>query len=209
MITFDILHHDADLLVIDKPADLLCVPGLSRSDNLLDLARQRFADIRTVHRLDMATSGIIVYALNHSAQKSLGQQFEARQVKKQYLAIVHGKVPASIGEIDLPLICDWPNRPRQIVDWRTGKTAHTYYEATHLGQEFTRLRLFPTTGRSHQLRVHCQSIGHPIVGDELYAPTVESTRLMLHAERIEFTHPRTLRPVDIYCPAPFKHFESL
>jgi tRNA pseudouridine32 synthase/23S rRNA pseudouridine746 synthase len=209
MITFDILYHDADLLIIDKPADLLCVPGLSHADNLLDLARQRFANIRTVHRLDMATSGIIIYALNHFAQKSLGHQFEARRVKKQYLAIVHGQVTASTGEISLPLICDWPNRPRQKVDWGAGKAAHTYYEAAHLGHEFTRLRLFPTTGRSHQLRVHCQSIGHPIVGDELYAHAVESARLMLHAERIEFTHPRTLKPMDIYCPAPFKHFETL
>lgn len=203
MITLDVLYHDTDLLIINKPTDLLCVPGLSHSDNLLDFARKRFANIRTVHRLDMATSGIIIYALNHAAQKSLGQQFETRKIRKQYVAIVHGKVATSSGEIELPLVCDWPNRPRQKVDWHVGKNAHTYYETIHSGNDYSRLRLFPTTGRSHQLRVHCQSIGHPIVGDQLYAPSGPATRLMLHAEQTGFTHPRTQQPMNIRCPAPF------
>lgn len=203
MTALDILHHDADILVINKPSDLLCVPGLSEPDNLLDIARVQHPNIRTVHRLDMATSGIIIYALNHAAQKHISKQFETRQVKKRYAAIVHGRIDVSSGEISMPLICDWPNRPRQKVDWLNGKKAHTYFEVLKANHDVTHLRLFPTTGRSHQLRVHCQSIGHAIVGDQLYAPLEPAQRLMLHAEYIEFHHPRTHSALAIQCPAPF------
>lgn len=199
----DILYHDADILVINKPSNLLCVPGLSDPDNLLDIARAHHPNVRTVHRLDMATSGIIIYALNHAAQKHISKQFETRQVKKQYAAIVHGKIDVSSGEIALPLICDWPNRPRQKVNWLCGKSAHTYFEVLTASHNVTHLRLFPTTGRSHQLRVHCQSIGHPIVGDPLYAQPALAHRLMLHAEHIELHHPRTQQALAVQCPAPF------
>lgn len=203
MAHLDILYRDADLVIINKPHDLLCVPGLSEPHNLLDLARAHFPSIRTVHRLDMATSGIIVYALNYEAQKQLGRQFENRQVKKQYSAIVHGRVITSSGEISLPLACDWPNRPRQKVDWYAGKKAHTYYEVEEVQQEQSRLRLFPITGRSHQLRVHCLALGHAIVGDRLYDPERQAQRLMLHAARLEVRHPSSGEPLVIHCPPPF------
>lgn len=203
MIELDILYQDTDLLVINKPSNLLCVPGLSSPDNLFDIARAEFPNIRTVHRLDMATSGVIIYALNHSAQRHIGKQFEARQVKKQYAAIVHGNIHPGCGEVALPLICDWPNRPRQKVDWERGKKAHTYFEVLKAVKNATHLRLFPITGRSHQLRVHCQSMGHPILGDQLYAPRSAAQRLMLHAEYIEFTHPQTQQIMALQCPAPF------
>lgn len=203
MLKFEILHHDADLLVINKPSGLLCVPGLSHPDNLLDIARLHYPNIRTVHRLDMATSGIIIYALNHAAQKSISREFELRRVEKQYVAVVHGRMIARHGEVALPLICDWPNRPRQKVDWQSGKPAHTQFEVESTQSDRTRIRLYPTTGRSHQLRVHCQSIGHPILGDTLYAPASDATRLLLHAEQIQFTHPTTQRTITLRCPAPF------
>lgn len=198
-----ILYHDDDILALSKPPGMLSVPGLSQPQNLLDAARAQFPNIRTVHRLDMATSGVIVYALNHPAQRHLSRQFESRQVKKQYAAVVHGQVTAAHGEIALPLICDWPNRPRQKIDWHGGKHAHTRFEVQHADQHTTYLHLFPVTGRSHQLRVHCLGIGHPIIGDELYAPASNAKRLMLHAECIEFTHPVSERPLIIRCRAPF------
>lgn len=203
MPAFDILYSDSDILAISKPPGLLCVPGLSHPENLLDMARARFPAVRTVHRLDMATSGIIIFALNYNAQKHLSKQFEQRRVKKRYAAIVHGRVTSQKGEIYLPLSCDWPNRPRQQVDWHKGKVAHTYFEVQQTLSECTRLHLYPVTGRSHQLRVHCLGLGHPIVGDELYAHADGAERLMLHAECIEFTHPTTQQLVKLQCPPPF------
>lgn len=203
MTDLHILYHDDDILALSKPPGMLSVPGLSQPQNLLDAARAQFPNIRTVHRLDMATSGVILYALNHAAQRHLSRQFESRQVKKQYAAVVHGRVDAAHGEIALPLICDWPNRPRQKIDWHSGKHAHTRFEVQQVHTHTTYLHLFPVTGRSHQLRVHCLSIGHPIIGDELYAPASASQRLMLHAECIEFTHPLSGQAQIIRSCAPF------
>lgn len=160
-----IVYQDPDLLVVDKPAKLLCVPGLSEPDNLFDRLVPDWPNLRVVHRLDMATSGLVVFALHYQAQRALSQLFERRQVHKQYAAVVHGRVGAQYGEIELPLSCDWPNRPRQQVDWLAGKKARTLFRVDRRSTEHSFLQLFPITGRSHQLRVHCQALGHPIVGD--------------------------------------------
>lgn len=206
---FEILHQDEDLLVVNKPADLLCVPGLCAADNLFDRVRGLCANARVVHRLDMATSGIVLFALNHAAQSALGRQFERRQVAKRYSALVQGQIQAQCGEIALPLLCDWPNRPKQKVDWLQGKHAHTLYTLVDHRGDHSQLLLYPVTGRSHQLRVHCQQLGHPILGDALYGDPASAPRLMLHADHIHFLHPRTQARLQIYCPAPFVSTSNL
>lgn len=200
-----IVYEDKDLIVVNKPTNLLCVPGLSHPDNLLDILRARYPNVRLVHRLDMHTSGIVIFALNHPAQKHLSKQFEERKVGKQYVARVLGELKAQQGEIAMPLICDWPNRPKQKVDWLNGKKAHTRFEVLNRAHNIneTRVHLHPVTGRSHQLRVHCLAIGHPIAGDALYAPESNAPRLMLHAEHIEFSQPSTGKKLELHCPAPF------
>lgn len=199
----DILYEDAHLIAVAKPENLLCVPGLSEPENLFDQLRVRYPNARVVHRLDMATSGVVLFALNHTCQKSLGQQFEKRTIYKRYAAILNGHLNAATGEIVLPLLCDWPNRPRQKVDWIHGKTAHTIFQVKRYLNDCTLVELIPLTGRSHQLRVHCQQLGHPIVGDSLYQDEVNENRLMLHAEFIDFHHPHFDKRMQIYCPAPF------
>lgn len=199
----EILHQDDDLLAVNKPSNLLCVPGLCTNDNLFDRVRQRWPNVRVVHRLDMATSGLILFALNHASQAALSRQFEKRQVAKSYCALVQGQIPDQSGEIVLPLLCDWPNRPRQKVDWHHGKHAHTWFEVVERCEGYCEVRLFPFTGRSHQLRVHCQQLGHPILGDNLYGDPSTAERLMLHSEAIEFLHPRSQTPIQLSCPAPF------
>lgn len=199
----DILYEDEHLVAVAKPENLLCVPGLSEPENLFDQLRARYPNARVVHRLDMATSGVVLFALNHACQKSLGQQFEKRAIHKRYAAVVSGHLAAVAGEIVMPLLCDWPNRPRQKVDWAQGKAAHTMFRVKRYLLNHTLVELVPLTGRSHQLRVHCQQLGHPIVGDELYHGDPDATRLMLHAELIDFHHPHLGRRVQIHCPAPF------
>lgn len=206
MSTLDILHLDDDLLILNKPADLLCVPGLSSPDNLYDMALKQFPNARVVHRLDMSTSGIVLFALNHFAQKHISKQFAARTIKKHYSALVSGIVKQQSGEISLPLICDWERRPRQKIDWHEGKAALTQFsvEGRQTQPEQSRLALYPLTGRSHQLRVHCLALGHPIVGDPLYnASDISATRMCLHATRIEFDHPRYDKRTTIHTQAPF------
>lgn len=200
---FEILHQDDDLLAVNKPSNLLCVPGLCTDDNLFDRVRHQWPNARVVHRLDMATSGLVLFALNHASQAALGRQFEKRQVAKSYAALVQGHIQDECGEIVLPLLCDWPNRPRQKVDWHQGKHAHTGFEVVERGNGYCQVRLYPLTGRSHQLRVHCQQLGHPILGDTLYGDPGSAERLMLHADAIGFLHPRNQAPLQISCPAPF------
>lgn len=199
----EILHQDEDLLAVNKPPNLLCVPGLCSDDNLFDQVRQRWPNARVVHRLDMATSGLILFALNHATQASLGRQFERRQVTKSYSALVQGHIKDQCGEIVLPLLCDWPNRPRQKVDWQLGKHANTWFEVMGRHANNSYVRLYPLTGRSHQLRVHCQQLGHPILGDTLYGDPGSAERLMLHADAIGFLHPAHQTMIQISCPAPF------
>lgn len=194
--SFDCLHVDAHLIVALKPSGLLSVPGLGEKgqDCLSARVQALFADALVVHRLDMSTSGLMLFARGPVAQKSLSRAFAARQVHKRYVAIVAGRPAADAGEIDLPLIADWPNRPRQKVDPSIGKPSLTRYRmlAYDASRDASRLELEPVTGRAHQLRVHLQAIGHPILGDALYAPPElcrQSTRLLLHASGLRLSHP--------------------
>jgi tRNA pseudouridine32 synthase/23S rRNA pseudouridine746 synthase len=193
----EILHEDAELLVVNKPSGLLSVPGRGEhlADCLLTRVQAAFPNALLVHRLDRDTSGVMVFALSAHAQRHLSMQFEKRVTKKTYVARVAGEVADKEGEIDLPLIVDWPNRPLQKVCHETGKPALTLWKRLKVGDGETRLRLTPKTGRSHQLRVHCLALGHPILGDPLYAPeTVEEyPRMMLHSEELRINHPENGR----------------
>jgi tRNA pseudouridine32 synthase/23S rRNA pseudouridine746 synthase len=203
-----VVHADHELVVVDKPAGLLSVPG--KGDHLADcmIARvQRlFPDALLVHRLDLDTSGVMVFALTRHAQRVLSAQFEDRHAKKVYRARLWGHLQPKEGRVDLPLIVDWPNRPRQHVNHETGKPAQTDWRVLgHDPDGTTRVRLFPLTGRSHQLRVHMQALGHPILGDPLYAagPARDFPRLMLHAESLRFRHPDSGKGMTFSAPCPF------
>ena len=203
-----VLYADEDLLVLSKPHGLLSVAG--KPDDHWDCAEYRarkiYPSARIIHRLDMSTSGILVLALNPQAVRVVGLQFEKRKVAKTYVARVWGEVQGESGEIDFPLICDWPNRPLQIVDHELGKPSRTQWRVIGREDGITRLALHPLTGRSHQLRVHLMSIGHPILGDEFYAPDEAfsaADRLQLHASEIGFKHPEGGRDVIFNDPCPF------
>ena len=189
----ELIHEDHELLVVNKHAGLLSVPG--KGDHLKDCLITRlqaaFPEALLVHRLDMDTSGVIVFARTPAAQRHLGLQFEKRMMKKSYLALVWGQVDGKEGVIDLPLIVDWPNRPLQKVCHETGRAAVTEWKVLRHDETSTRMRLFPQTGRSHQLRVHMRELGHPILGDPFYAtgPARDFPRLMLHAETLRLRHP--------------------
>jgi tRNA pseudouridine32 synthase/23S rRNA pseudouridine746 synthase len=206
----EILHLDDHCIVAEKPAGLLSVPGRGEHnrDCLANRLRARFDDALVVHRLDMATSGLIVFARGLDAQRRLSASFAQREVVKTYVAIVAGSVAADHGTIDLPLIADWPNRPKQVVDERNGKPALTRYRVLARDPTCgtTRVELSPVSGRSHQLRVHLQALGHPIVGDMLYAtPAVQAgaDRLLLHAAVLRFAHPASGAPIAIESAVPF------
>jgi tRNA pseudouridine32 synthase / 23S rRNA pseudouridine746 synthase len=205
-----ILHADAHCTVADKPAGLLCVPGRGedKQDCLSARVQALYPDALIVHRLDMATSGLCVFARGLDMQRRLGAAFERREVRKSYAAVVWGEPGADSGEIDLPLAADWPNRPRQKVDVTYGKPSLTRWwrEGAGPGPGSTRLRLQPVTGRSHQLRVHLLAIGHPILGDSLYAPdhvAASAPRLLLHACQLELVHPAAGETVAWTSPVPF------
>jgi tRNA pseudouridine32 synthase/23S rRNA pseudouridine746 synthase len=194
------------LLVAEKPADLLAVPGRGEAgrDHLWGRVQVPYPDALIVHRLDMATSGLIVMARGPESQRRLHRAFAQRLVHKTYHALVEGQVDAEQGTIAAPLICDWPNRPRQIVDTERGKPALTHWRVLERLARHTRLRLEPVTGRSHQLRVHLQSIGHPICGDTLYNPAAAAcSRLALHAAELRFAHPEGGQPCHFVSPVPF------
>ena len=193
------LYADDALLVLDKPSGLLSVPGrgADKQDCLSRRVQCRYPDALVVHRLDMATSGLMVMARGAAAQRVLNAAFATREVNKRYLAIVDGELPApgtEWGVIDLPIALDWPRRPMRVIDHESGQASVTHWRVlTHNQTEGTsRLELEPVTGRSHQLRVHLQALGHAIVGDALYAcPRIQAkaTRLLLHASSIELAHP--------------------
>ncbi|QDC07735.1 RluA family pseudouridine synthase [Oceanicola sp. D3] len=203
----DVLHHDHELLAVNKPSGLLSVPGKGEhlADCLLSRVQAAFPEALLVHRLDRDTSGVMVFALTPHAQRHLGLQFEHRRTKKQYVARVWGEMAEAEGEVDLPLIVDWPNRPRQMVDHENGKPALTRWKRLKAKDGESRVRLMPETGRSHQLRVHMREIGHPILGDPFYAtgPALEFPRLMLHAEMLRVLHPDGGRGVSFKAKAPF------
>ncbi|MCW9059162.1 MAG: pseudouridine synthase [Gammaproteobacteria bacterium] len=202
----DILYQDTDLLAVNKPPGLLSVPGRGpdRQDCQSGRAQAEFPAARIVHRLDMETSGLLLFALHAEAQRRLGLQFERREVHKEYIAVVRGRLPHVAGSIDLPLCSDWPNRPRQKVDFLHGKAALTHYRCLEQPADgTTRLLLNPVTGRSHQLRVHLMHLGHPILGDRLYGEVGCTERLLLHARTLVFTHPGTGRTLHLDCPPDF------
>lgn len=202
----ELLHEDEALLVVVKPAGLLSVPGRGEAGrvNLTAQVQARWPDALTVHRLDQATSGLMLFARGPEPQRRLNMAFEARAVSKQYTAVVEGSVAGEQGEIAAPLIVDWPNRPRQIVSLTQGKPALTRWRLLARGTARSLLLLEPVTGRSHQLRVHLQSIGHPIVGDDLYGrPQGACDRLLLHATRLVLAHPLSGQTLAFESPAPF------
>lgn len=201
-----ILHEDDQIVALDKPSGLLSVPGkgANLADCLLTRVQAVFPTALLVHRLDRDTSGVMVFALTPHAQRHLGLQFEKRQTKKTYIARVEGIMAEDCGTVDLPLCVDWPNRPRQHVDLENGKPAQTDWKVLRRGADETRLRLMPRTGRSHQLRVHCLELGHPILGDPFYHPHPEThPRLMLHSQELRLRHPDGGRGMRITARPPF------
>lgn len=203
-----VLHADEHLLAVDKPTGLLSVPGRGErmADCLIARVLLRFEDALVVHRLDMDTSGLVLMARGAVMQRELSGRFMARQVGKRYEAVVHGVMADDEGEIDLPLITDWPRRPRQKVDAGAGKPSLTRFRVIQRNGDRTRVSLEPVTGRSHQLRVHLMALGHPIVGDDLYGPQgdrARAGRLMLHACEITLAHPATGQQLSLACPSPF------
>jgi tRNA pseudouridine32 synthase / 23S rRNA pseudouridine746 synthase len=201
-----IIHEDAAIIVVDKPAGLLSVPGKleGRQDCLITRLQAERWNALVVHRLDCDTSGVIIFARTKAAQGFLGQEFEQRRAKKTYVARVKGKVAGESGTINLPLMSDWAYRPRQKVD-PAGKPAVTDWQVIGREAGETRVRLTPHTGRSHQLRVHMLSLGHPILGDQIYAPETlaDHPRLMLHAETLGLHHPVTGEWVEFTAEVPF------
>ncbi len=212
---FELVHADASLLVLNKAAGLLSVPGRGedKQDCLSTRVQQHFPDALVVHRLDMATSGLLVMARSIAIQRALGALFEHRQVDKRYVAVLDGVLAYAPGDsgwglIDLPIAVDWPNRPLRIIDAVHGKASQTRWRvlARDAAASSTRLELAPLTGRSHQLRVHLQAIGHPILGDRLYgsdAVQARAPRLLLHASALAFAHPVSGQPLLFNSPVPF------
>ncbi|MEJ8836629.1 pseudouridine synthase [Ramlibacter sp. AN1133] len=205
-----LVYVDEQLLVLDKPAGLLAVPGRGedKQDCLSARAQRLWPDALVVHRLDMATSGLFLMGRGLHMQRVLGRAFAERAVDKRYEAVVAGRVGAvgEQGEIALPLAADWPNRPRQKVDFERGRTSTTRWTVLALGDDSTRLALEPVTGRTHQLRVHLQAIAHAILGDPLYAPAAvqsRAPRLLLHATALRLAHPASGEPLAFDSPAPF------
>ncbi len=208
----DIIYEDVDILVVNKQSGLLSVAGKDEAlkDCVEYRTRMQFGWSVAAHRLDMDTSGLIIIARNKPALAHISQQFEKRQVQKTYAAVLFGNVADDEGEIDLPLRCDWPNRPKQMVCHDEGRVAHTKYKVVERsnisGNNITRVIFTPLTGRTHQLRVHAQALGHPILGDPLYADgqaLLLSSRLQLHAQSISFTHPTLGQELNFNSPAPF------
>ena len=205
-----LVHADDTLLVVDKPAGMLSVPGRGEgvTDNLTTRVMRAWPDALVVHRLDQATSGLMLFARGIQMQRALSLGFEKRRMHKRYEAIVAGVPEAAAGEVDMAMRLDWPNRPRQVTDVFAGKPALTRWRA--LGAEprddgpATRMALEPVTGRSHQLRVHMAFIGHAILGDDLYAPLpLRAPRLLLHAAELAFVHPLHGGERRFVSPAPF------
>lgn len=206
----EIIHRDDDFLIVSKPAFLLSVPGYGpeNRDSVTVRLKRDFPTLRLVHRLDLDTSGLMVFALNHPAQQRINQSFRERHVEKEYQAVVDGIVETNEGEIRLPIAPDWQNRPRQKICAEKGKWALTRYRVLARDEDTgtTRLQLLPVTGRSHQLRIHTREIGHPILGCDLYAPPdveAKSDRLLLHAMGLGLPHPVTGEWQYFHSPVPF------
>ncbi len=212
----DVVFVDDHLVILNKPSGLLSVPGRGedKQDCLIARAQSQWPEALTVHRLDMATSGLMVIARGPETQRKLSHAFEIREVSKSYEAIVSGVLQAEVTDsaerwqdIQMPLLIDWPNRPKSKVDWEHGKPSHTQWRVmgSALGNA-TRVELKPITGRTHQLRLHMMAIGHAILGDTLYAPPevqAQSSRLLLHARILRFKHPVTAKWMVFESKVPF------
>ena len=200
----ELIYSDASLLVVNKPAGLLSVPGRGedKQDCLSSRIQKQIPDALIVHRLDMATSGLLVFARNIEMQRRLSEIFHHRRVAKQYVAVVTGKPQTETGEINLPIATDWPNRPRRKIDTERGKPSLTRYRVLESNANASRVQLEPVTGRTHQLRLHMASIGHPIIGDNLYSGQI-AERLMLHARMLCFAHPVSGQMLNLVREAPF------
>lgn len=206
------VYRDNHILVLNKPSGLLSVPGNRPEyfDSATTRVQQKYGFTEPAHRLDMATSGLLLFALSKTAEKELKRQFREREPKKHYIAVIYGKLGEKAGDVgvmNFPLICDWENRPRQKICYERGKKAITHYEVlSHYPNNTTRVKLTPITGRSHQLRLHCLALGHPIIGDKFYAnPLARSlaSRLCLHAESLTITHPITGEVMTFHAEADF------
>lgn len=205
---FGIVHVDDDILVLDKPSGLLTVAGNrpELADCLQSRADAAFPGVRPVHRLDKDTSGLIVFARTREALAHIGLQFERRKTIKTYQALVWGHPPADAGLVDQPMTADWPNRPMQHICKTTGRPAQTEWQVMEGSPDRARVLLRPLTGRTHQLRVHMAFLGHPILGDNLYAHAVAlnaSERLCLHACTLGFVHPSTGTALHFSSETPF------
>ncbi|GGI92175.1 bifunctional tRNA pseudouridine(32) synthase/23S rRNA pseudouridine(746) synthase RluA [Shewanella gelidii] len=204
----EIIHQDKDIIVLNKPSGLLSVPGRKPEyhDSIYARVLKEHVNAQIVHRLDMATSGVICVALRRNAEKELKKQFRERETKKIYFARVAGHLKKSSGIVELPLICDWPNRPKQKVDHATGKASTTHFEVVSYGKRSTLVKLTPITGRSHQLRVHMMALGHPILGDNFYADPLAknlASRLLLHAHSLTLSHPYSGAELTFTADVPF------
>ncbi|MEZ9236511.1 bifunctional tRNA pseudouridine(32) synthase/23S rRNA pseudouridine(746) synthase RluA [Shewanella sp. 10N.286.52.A9] len=204
----DIIHEDKDIIVLNKPSGLLSIPGREAQyhDSIYSRVLEKHPNAQIVHRLDMATSGVIVVALRRNAERELKRQFRDRETAKTYYARVAGHVNPAIKQVDYPLICDWPNRPKQKVDHKLGKPSLTYVEVISYAKQSTLVKLTPITGRSHQLRIHMMAIGHVILGDGFYADPLAkrlSTRLLLHATELSFNHPYHQQALTFKAEVPF------
>ncbi len=207
----EIIYKDAYLIAVNKPFNMLSVPGrgADKQDCVVSRLGRDYPEIRVVHRLDCHTSGIMLLARGPDMQRHLSRLFHDREVEKGYIAIVEGTVPETDGRIDIPLRGDPDNRPAQVIDYDKGKPAQTHWRLLRkvedvAGLPATRLELRPVTGRTHQLRLHCMAMGHPIVGDRLYNPASRGVaRMMLHAEKLAFVHPVTREPLCLVAEAEF------
>lgn len=205
----DLVYRDDYIAVVNKPSGLLSVPGNQPQyyDSAMSRVKEKYGFCEPAHRLDMATSGVLLFALSKAADRELKRQFREREPKKYYQALVWGHVEQDHGVVELPLICDWENRPRQKICFERGKRAVTFYDVLQrYPNNTTRVKLTPITGRSHQLRLHMLALGHPILGDKFYAhPQAKalSPRLCLHAESLQIQHPITGETMEFTAPVGF------
>ena len=204
-----VVYDDSDLLIIDKPHHLLSVPGRHplNHDSLIKRLQGRFPDVQAVHRLDLDTSGIMVVPKHRVSLSEIARQFQRREVEKEYTAILWGELNDDHGLVELPIATDWPNRPKQMICHERGKHALTHFCVLARASNRTLVRLKPVTGRSHQLRIHMQSLGHPIIGCDMYAhpsALAASERLLLHATRLTLRSPTTGNWISAFSPIPFE-----
>ena len=203
----EVIAQDDELIIINKPSGLLSVPGRQIHESAVSQLVSQFGEIHVIHRLDRDTSGLLVFARNKTALTYLQQQFEKQRTHKIYEAVIEGHLKQSNGIINMPLLVDWPNRPKQQVNNSEGRYALTRWQVRcheyRNHRAVTRIDLLPKTGRSHQLRVHCQQLGHPIIGDSLYNDQSCDSRLHLHSRELGFFHPKTEQWCHHFVQPPF------